>query len=63
MLVVVLTGGGGACFLFPCSSRVLVLVSTHSNLKGRMQCFSMQVVMNKCFLLNPKKIGADPSCH
>jgi len=24
----------------------------------------MQVVMNKCFLLNPeKKIGADPSCH
>jgi len=26
----------------------------------------MQVVMNKCFLLNPekkKKIGADPSCR
>jgi len=21
----------------------------------------MQVVMNKCFLLNPKKIGSDPS--
>jgi len=24
-------------------------------LKGRMQCFSMQVVINKCFLLNPEK--------
>jgi len=23
--------------------------------KGRAQCFSMQVVMNKCFLLNPEK--------
>jgi len=24
----------------------------------------MQVVINKCFLLNPeKKIGANPSCH
>jgi len=32
--------------------------------KGRViQCFSMQVVMNKCFLQNPEKIfGADPSC-
>jgi len=27
------------------------------SLKGRVQCFSMQVVTNKCFLLNPKKIG------
>jgi len=24
-------------------------------LKGRVQCFSMQAVMNKCFLLNPEK--------
>jgi len=24
-------------------------------LKGQMQCFSMQVGMNKCFLLNPEK--------
>jgi len=24
-------------------------------IKGRVQCFSMQVVMNKCFLLNPEK--------
>jgi len=23
--------------------------------RGRMHCFSMQVVMNKCFLLNPEK--------
>jgi len=33
------------------------------HLKGQVQCFSMQVVMNKCFLLNPEKNGADPSCR
>jgi len=32
--------------------------------KSRVQCFSVQVLINKCFLLNPeKKIGADPSCR
>jgi len=32
--------------------------------KGRVQCFSMQVVMNKSFLLSPEKIfGAGPSCR
>jgi len=25
------------------------------NFKGRMQCFSMQVLMNKCFLVEPDK--------
>jgi len=31
-------------------------------LKGRVHCFSMQVVMNLVFSLKPrKKIGADPS--
>jgi len=31
-------------------------------LKGRVHCFSLQVVMNKRFLLNPeKKFRADPS--
>jgi len=31
--------------------------------KARLHCFLMQVVMNKCFLLNPeKKFSADPSC-
>jgi len=35
-----------------------------SSLKGRVQCFSMQVVINKCFLLNPeKKFGTYPSCR
>jgi len=24
-------------------------------LKGRVHCFSMQVIMNKCFLLSPEK--------
>jgi len=32
--------------------------------KGRVHCFSMQVVINKCFPLNSeKKFGADPSCR
>jgi len=32
--------------------------------KDRVHCFSMQVVMNKCFLLNPvNKFGANPSCR
>jgi len=26
--------------------------------KSRVHCFSMQVLMNKCFLLNPEKILA-----
>jgi len=30
-------------------------VSSSQHLKGRMHCFSMQVIMNKCFLLNPEK--------
>jgi len=35
-----------------------------AKLKGRVHCFSMQVVMNMCFLLIlKKKIGADPSCR
>jgi len=34
-----------------------------NELKGQVHCFSMQVVINKCFLLNPeKKFGADPCC-
>jgi len=36
------------------------------DLKGRVHSFSMQVVINKCFLLNLetlKNFGADPSCH
>jgi len=30
-------------------------------LKGQLQCFSMQVVMKKCFFLPRKKFGIDPS--
>jgi len=33
-------------------------------IKGRVHCFSMQVVVNKYFLLNPEKnFGVDPSCR
>jgi len=33
-------------------------------LKGCVQCFSMQVALNKCFLQNPvKKVVAGPSCR
>jgi len=37
-------------------------MSEHTLLfKGRVHCFSIQVVMNKCFLLNSeKKFSADP---
>jgi len=32
--------------------------------KGREHCFSMQVVINKCVLLNPElNFGSNPSCH
>jgi len=31
--------------------------------KGPVQCFSMQVVMNKCFLLNPEKIWRRSVCR
>jgi len=34
------------------------------SLKGRVHCFSMQVVINKSFVLNPeKKFGANSSCR
>jgi len=33
----------------------LQLSSLTLSIKGRVQCFSMQVVMNKRFLLNPEK--------
>jgi len=33
-------------------------------LKGRVQCFSIQVVKNKCFLLSPEKqFGAESYCR
>jgi len=38
--------------------------NTSNRVKGRVYCFSMQVVMNKFFLLNPEnKFGANPSCR
>jgi len=41
-----------------------VLLKQMRPLKGRVHCFSMQVVINKCFLLNSeKKFGSDPSCR
>jgi len=39
-------------------------LNSNPNLKGRVQCFSMQVVINKCFLLNTKKkFDANPTCR
>jgi len=37
---------------------ILVRRGSAENLKGWVQCFSMQVVMNKCFLLNPERFLA-----
>jgi len=31
--------------------------------KGRVHCFSMQVVVNKCFLNPEKNFGVNPSYH
>jgi len=45
------------------NSKICKVVNwTLQSLKGPVHCFSMQIVMNKCFLLNPEnKFGADPS--
>jgi len=52
-------------FCFYCDANWYSTTSSKkSTIKGRGHCFSMQVVMNKCFLLNTeKKIGADSVCH
>jgi len=43
------------------SKRIIIL---YLKFKARVHCFSMQVVVNKSFLLNPeKKFGAEPSCR
>jgi len=50
----------------PLSARAneLAALSSHNPFKDQVHCFSMQVVMNKCFLLYPeKKFSADPSCR
>jgi len=38
-------------------------VITISHFKSWLQCFSMQAVLNKCFVLNPEKIVADLSYY
>jgi len=46
------------------SDKKLVLEYLKSGFKGRVHCFSIRVVKNKCFLLNPEKnFGVDPSCR
>jgi len=42
----------------------IILKNDTRYFKGRVQCFSMQVVINKCFLLNFEKIfSTDPFCR
>jgi len=57
-----LLGGGGNASSPPLPSVTPLLIgcmpSTNhlkTKIKGRVHCFSMQVVINKCFLLNPEK--------
>jgi len=39
-------------------------ITHHQSFKGRVQCFSMQVVINNYLLLNPeKKLVQKPSCR
>jgi len=41
---------------------LFVICFMQTNFKGQVHCFSMQIVINMCFLLNPeKKISADLS--
>jgi len=45
---------------------IMLLTSTHHFwlFKDRVHCFSTQVIINKCFLLNPeKKIDTDSTCR
>jgi len=49
-------------FFFAQKVRLKDLKFEFCQFKGWVYCFSMQVVMNKCFLLNPEKnFDADPS--
>jgi len=41
--------------LFQLNFRLCFHCYVINSLKGRVQCFSMQVVINKCFFLNPEK--------
>jgi len=45
-----------------CDRPFAPLLCSGYYVKDRFYCFSMQVIMNKCFLLNAEKIVADPSC-
>jgi len=45
-------------------SEMILEFRHHSQyFKSRVHCFSMQVVMNKCFLNPEKKFVADPTCR
>jgi len=44
-----------------CSYKIVLMKKVYC-FKGRVQCFSIQVAINKCFLRNPEKFGADLYC-
>jgi len=46
---------GNFCNFFNKNYAFLCIYGQISYFKGRVQCFSKKVVMNKCFLLNPEK--------
>jgi len=43
-------------FVLGLHHKILRLELQHLHFKGRVHCFAIQVVMNKCFLQNPEKI-------
>jgi len=43
--------------------KVILFYIKYISLKGWVRCFSFQVIMNKCFFLNPEKIASDSSCR
>jgi len=54
---------GQILFLGIICHHLSLLLITDDILKGRVQCFLMQVVLNTCFVLNSKIVGADLSYH
>jgi len=47
---------------FDCCNAFIDFTVCDCSFKGPVQCFSMQVVLNKYFLLNPEKnFGPDPT--
>jgi len=54
----------GKCCVEEVHKSIVCVEELFAIVKVRVHCFSMQVVMNECFLLNSQtKFGVDSSCR